>query len=60
VRYLRNRPNRSENVRAAVISSAIAAGVGIVTFYFARMLLAREPLATELVEQKDTPRSGDD
>jgi hypothetical protein len=60
VRYLRNRPTRSENVRAAAVSSAIAAGVGVVTFYFARMLLAREPVRTEIAERVDLPRFGDD
>ncbi|MGY8798960.1 MAG: hypothetical protein ACKVG4_09280 [Longimicrobiales bacterium] len=60
MRYLRNRPTRSENVRAAVVSSAIAAGVGVVTFYFARMLLAREPVRTAIAERVDLPRFGDD
>ena len=60
MRYLRNQPTRSENVRAAVVSSAIAAGVGILTFYFARMVLAREPVTSEIAERSDAPRSGDD
>ena len=44
LRYLRNRPDRGDDLRALVISSAVAAGVGVVTFYFTRLLLAREPL----------------
>ena len=59
MRYLRNRPTREENVRAAVLSSMIAAGVGVVTFYFTRMLLAREPMGTEVAERADATQAGE-
>ncbi len=50
-RYIRNRPSRSEELRALLVSSAVAAATGVVTFYFARMLIAREALPTKA----DTP-----
>ena len=46
MRYLRNRPTREDDRRAALVSTAVAAGVGLVVFYFVRLLLAREPLET--------------
>ena len=63
VRYLRNRGDRGADVRAAVISSTVAACVGIVTFYLARLLLARELLTRELGREVDDgsrePQHGD-
>lgn len=59
MRYLRNRPDRGEDRRALVISSAAAAGVGIVTFYFTRLLLAREPLGME-VDGRSGEQQGDE
>ncbi len=59
MRYLRNRPDRSEDLRAIVISSAVAASVGIVTFYFTRLLLAREPLGMEVDGRSGEPQQGD-
>ena len=44
-RYLRNEPDRRENITAMLISGTLAVGVGIVAFYVARLLLAREPIA---------------
>lgn len=44
MRYLRNAPTRRESYRAAVVSTAVAAGVGIVVFYFTRLFRAREPV----------------
>lgn len=41
-RYLRNEPDRKENITAALISGILAAGVGLVTFYFTRLILARD------------------
>ena len=42
VRYLRNEPGKKEDLAAALVSATLAAGVGLVTFYFARLLLSRE------------------
>lgn len=58
MRYLRNRPDRGEDLRALVISSVVAASIGIVTFYFTRLLLAREALATE-VDGRSGEQQGD-
>ncbi len=46
-------------MRALVISSAVAASVGIVTFYFTRLLLAREPLGMEVDGRSGEPQHGD-
>ena len=43
-RYIRNEPERRDDVAAAMVAGALAAGVGAVTFYLARLLLAREPV----------------
>jgi len=59
VRYLRNRPDRGEDRRALVISSAVAAGVGIVTFYFTRLLFAREPMGMG-VDGRSGEQQGDE
>jgi len=59
LRYLRNRPDRSEDLRALIVSSAVAAGVGVVTFYFTRLLLAREPLGMEVDGRLGKPEPGD-
>jgi len=59
LRYLRNRPDRGDDLRALVISSAVAAGVGVVTFYFTRLLLAREPLGME-VDGRSGEQRGDE
>ena len=45
-------------MRALVISSAVAASIGIVTFYFTRLLLAREALSTE-VDGRSGEQQGD-
>jgi len=44
-RYIRNEPERRDDVAAAMVAGALAAGVGAVTFYLARLLLAREPVS---------------
>jgi hypothetical protein len=43
-RHLRKTAGRKENVAAAVISGTLAAGVGLVAFYFTRLFLSREPV----------------
>jgi hypothetical protein len=51
VRYLRQRPNRRENLEATLISGALAAGIGLVTFYFVRLILARETIERDAGEE---------
>lgn len=43
-RYIRMEPDRSDNAKAVVVSAALGAGLGIVAFYFVRLMLSREPL----------------
>ena len=43
-RWIRLRPGRRETVGAALASGAVAACVGAVTFYLARLFLSREPI----------------
>ena len=43
-RWVRNDPDRRETLGAGLVAGAVAAGVGVVTFYLARLFLAREPL----------------
>ena len=51
-RYLRNEPSRRDNLAAALISGAVAVGVGVLTFYLARILVAREAIGVS--HQKDS------
>lgn len=44
-RYIRTPPERKDDVAAALVSAALGVGVGLVAFYFARLMLAREPVA---------------
>lgn len=44
-RYIRTPPERKDDVAAAVVSAALGVGVGLVAFYFVRLMLAREPLS---------------
>jgi hypothetical protein len=46
-------------LRALIVSSAVAAGIGVVTFYFTRLLLAREPLGMEVDGRLGKPEQGD-
>jgi hypothetical protein len=43
-RWVRTPAGGRENAGAALVAGAVAAGVGVVTFYLTRVLLAREPL----------------
>jgi hypothetical protein len=43
--WIRVPPERGDTVAAGVVAGAVAAGVGLVTFYLVRTLLAREPLS---------------
>ena len=43
-RYARGRPDRQATLGAALVSGALATCVGLVTFYLARLLMAREPI----------------
>lgn len=42
-RYLRKAPSRTDTLAAALLSGTLAAGVGLVSFYFVRLLLSRDP-----------------
>ncbi len=44
-RYIRLEPEPKDDVAAALVSAALGVGVGLVAFYFVRLILAREPLA---------------
>lgn len=41
-RYVRIEGRKRDTLSAAAVAAAVAAGVGAVTFYFTRLLLARE------------------
>ena len=41
-RFVRREPEPKETVGAALLSGALAVGVGLVSFYFVRLLLARD------------------
>ncbi len=41
-RYVRRPPETKDNVSAALVGGVIAASLGVVAFYFARILMARE------------------
>lgn len=44
-RWIRVPPERDDDARALLAAAAVAAGVGVITFYLARLLLAREGLS---------------
>lgn len=55
-RYVRTKPKKKEKWSAAAASAAIAAGAGLVTFYLARLFLAREALPDPVDEESsDAP-----
>jgi ABC-type sulfate transport system permease component len=57
-RYIRTRPERRDEVTAAMASGVLAIGVGLVTFYVVRLLLSREPLGDpRRLEGPDAPRT---
>lgn len=41
-RFARREPEARDTLGAALLSGALAIGVGLVSFYFVRLLLARE------------------
>jgi len=41
-RFVRREPEPRETLGAALLSGALAVGVGLVSFYFVRLLLARD------------------
>ena len=45
-RYIRNTPGPRDNAAAAIFSGLLGAGVGLVVFYFLRLLLARDEAGT--------------
>lgn len=61
-RYIRVPAERRDTVAALMVSGVVAAGVGAVTFYLTRVLLAREPLDAgppRLSEEGTDAPSGD-
>ena len=54
-RYIRTPLRREHEVAAALLSGALAAGVGVVTFYLVRLVLSREPLDAERPELRKAP-----
>jgi hypothetical protein len=56
-RYIRKRPESKEEVAAGLISAALGVAVGVVAFYFVRMMLAREPLPGSSGSSPDAPRA---
>jgi len=59
-RYLRLEPGRKEKLSAALVSGAVAAGVGLVTFYFAKLLLSREAVSEPREEDVTVAVRGDE
>lgn len=53
-RYLRSRATRRDNAMAALMSSVVALGMAAGVFYFARLLLAREPLGHSMKEEVES------
>jgi len=55
-RYIRRPPKREDDLAAAAVSVALAAGVGAVTFYVVRMLLSRDVVSPPAEREKlDAP-----
>jgi len=50
-------PTGRDRAVAAVVATALGASVGVVTFYLARMMVAREPLPEFPPPEDDPPRS---
>jgi len=42
--YVRKTPGLKENLEAGLVAAGVAVGIGAVSFYLLRLLLAREPL----------------
>ena len=53
-RWVPREPTKQDRIAAAVTSLAVAAGVGIVTFYVTRLFLARDALPEA---DQETPRA---
>ena len=49
-RYVRREPERRETLVAALVSGVVAAGVGVATFYLARLVLARDAMGGAIDE----------
>lgn len=59
-RYLRDEPSRRDSVAAALVSGVVAASVGLATFYFVRLLLAREVVRDALDRELLEPGSAEE
>ena len=51
--YRRTEPSTQENLRAGLVAGGLAAAVAAVSFYFVRIILAREPLESLQSPQTD-------
>jgi hypothetical protein len=56
-RYVRNAPAPKDDVSAALVSGAAAALVGLVTFYLARILFARERVVASAAGSEEAART---
>jgi len=54
-RYRRRRAEPEDQAVAGVISAAVGVGVGLVAFYFLRLMLTREPLPGGSVSPPQSP-----
>ena len=59
-RYVRNRATRRDNTKAILISSVVAVGTAAGVFFFAPLLLAREPVARWLMEESKGARQAEE
>jgi hypothetical protein len=57
-RFVRREPERKETAGAALVSGVLAAGVGLVTFYFVRLLLARDDIGGGELETRRPNEDG--
>ena len=58
-RWIRLDPDRHDDLRAAIVAGALGVGVGLVAFYFARLLSAREPLRLPAPRGEGAESNGD-
>jgi hypothetical protein len=59
-RYIRSAPTNRDTWSAAIASCAVAASVGLVTFYLARILLSRDGGAVARPEGSGEPARSTD
>jgi len=54
-RYIRKPLDVNESLAAGLVSAALGLTVGVVAFYFVRLMLTREPLPGSSRASPDTP-----